>query len=317
MLRIQKFGGSSLADLQRIHAVSAIVKKAREEGDVVAVVSAMGKTTNALLARAKALQENPEAQTLDILLTVGEQESAALLALSLQAQGVRAKAFTGWQAGILTDENHGNARIRAVASEALEQALREGIVPVVTGFQGVTAEGAITTLGRGGSDTTAVALAAALCADECEIYTDVEGIYTADPRLLPAAKRWDAIDTRDMLRLAMAGSQVLHPESVALALQHTVPLTLRSSFVRAQGTRVALLGEERAKLAGLSASDGEIHIVGAHAGAETLSQSVLLLAAHGIAVLSGAIADGEISLRVSPKDAEASLRLLHEHFFEQ
>ena len=242
MLIVQKFGGSSLADLQRLRRAAGIAAEARRrENQVVLVVSAAGNSTDELLSLARRILPHPPRRELDALLATGEQRSAALMAMMLESLGCPARSFSGARAGIHTDGNFGEAAILRVEPETLRRSLSDGEIAVVAGFQGRSPTGEVATLGRGGSDTTAVALAAALEAERCEIYTDVDGICTADPRLIPSARLLREIDSRDMLRLAQAGSQVLHPGSVRLAMEKTVPLWLLSSFRAGEGTRVLLL----------------------------------------------------------------------------
>ncbi|MEW6192851.1 MAG: aspartate kinase [Bacillota bacterium] len=239
MLIVQKFGGSSVADAARIKRVAQRVWRTRQEGnDVVVVVSAMGDTTDDLISLARKVAVEPAAREMDQLLSTGEQVSIALLAMALQDLGADAISLTGQQAGITTDGVYGKASITGVATERLRAELDAGKIVVVAGFQGVGPTGDVTTLGRGGSDTTAVALAAALGADRCEIYTDVDGVYTADPRLVPEASKLPAISHDEMLELASLGAVVLHPRSVELARLYGVPLVVRSSFNNNQGTLV-------------------------------------------------------------------------------
>src|SRR5690606_14565680 len=207
--RVMKFGGTSVGDVDRIRKVAGRVAQAASAGEkVVVVVSAMGRTTDRLLGLAREIALRPSRRELDALLATGEQQTTALLCLALHERGVPARSLTGAQAGFLTDSQHGNARIMSVAPESVRESLAAGEVAVVAGFQGVDDQGHITTLGRGGSDTTAVALAASLGAETCEIYTDTDGIYTADPHLLPSAAKIDAIDYTEMLELASQGAKV-------------------------------------------------------------------------------------------------------------
>ena len=244
MLTIQKFGGSSLADVEKLHRAAQLCVRERERGrDVVMVVSAMGGATDELLALAYSVSAAPEGRELDALMSTGECASAALCAIALEALGQRALSLSGWQSGIFTDSVHGEAQIETLTAGRIRAALARGIVPVVSGFQGIDSRGDVTTLGRGGSDTTAVALAAALNADSCDIFTDVAGIYTADPRLVPSAKLLAAADTRDMLRLSYAGAQVLYARSLETALERGVELRLRGADGVGEGTLVRLLGE--------------------------------------------------------------------------
>jgi aspartate kinase len=238
-LLVQKYGGTSLGDPERIRKVAARI--ARECGNgtrVVVTVSAMGRTTDQLIAQARQLAPRPSRRELDVLLATGEQQSIALLTLALQELGIRARSFTGAQAGLTTDSQFGSARILRVPATPLLDALDDNDVLVVAGFQGVDAGGSITTLGRGGSDTTAVALAAALGARECEIYTDTEGIYTTDPHALPAARKLEQVHYDEMLELAALGARVLHPRSVWYARRYGVVMHVRSSFSYNDGTFV-------------------------------------------------------------------------------
>lgn len=228
---VQKFGGTSVADTEKIKNVAKTVIKEKENGnDVVVVVSAMGHTTDYLVKMAKDLSPNPSGREMDMLLSTGEGVSIALLAMAIQAQGYDAVSFNAMQIGIMTENVHSKARIVDIKTDKLKKNLQEGKIIVVAGFQGVTEDGEITTLGRGGSDTSAVALAAALNADRCDIYTDVEGVYTTDPRIVPKATRLNEISYEEMLELAHAGANVLHPRSVETAKQFNVPLRVRSSF---------------------------------------------------------------------------------------
>ena len=242
MRMVQKFGGTSLADAQCIRrAAQRAVDLAKQGWQVVVVVSAQGHTTDRLLENAKAQSNLPPLRELDALLSCGEQMSAALMAMTLTDMGCKAVSLTGWQAGILTDSNHGNARILGLQTDRIQRHLDAGDVVVVTGFQGVDACGNVTTLGRGGSDTTAVALAAFLKADGCEIYTDVDGVYDKDPRTHADAVRFDRIDYDAMLALVRAGAQVLHDRCVELAQEHNVKVRVLSSFRPGPGTLVERL----------------------------------------------------------------------------
>ncbi|MEI6616465.1 MAG: aspartate kinase [Cyanobium sp. ELA507] len=242
-LLVQKFGGTSLADVDRIQAVARRISASREEGhDLVIVVSAMGHTTDELTGLAKAISADPPRREMDMLLATGEQVSIALLAMALHAQGVPAVSMTGPQVGIVTESAHGRARILEVRTERLRRLLDDGQVVVVAGFQGTSSGAAgtpeITTLGRGGSDTSAVALAAALGADACEIYTDVPGVLTTDPRKVADAQLMESVSCDEMLELASLGAAVLHPRAVEIARNYGVPLVVRSSWSDAPGTRL-------------------------------------------------------------------------------
>jgi aspartate kinase len=236
---VQKYGGTSVGDVERIKKVADRVKLAVNQGhQVVVVVSARAGVTNELIARAKAVCANPSDRELDMLLSVGEQETIALTAMALHGQGVSAVSYTGGQAGIFTDRSHTKAKIQTINARALEKDLESGKVVIVAGFQGVNEDGQITTLGRGGSDLTAIALAAALRADKCEIFTDVDGVYTADPRIVGAARKLAEISYDEMLELASSGSKVMQSRSVEFAKKHGVIFEVRSSFNYNPGTVV-------------------------------------------------------------------------------
>ena len=239
-LIVQKYGGSSVANPERVREVAKRVAKARRAGhQVVVVVSALGDTTDDLLTLANQVSRHPSDREMDMLLSTGEQVSAALLAMAIQALGLKAISLTGAQVGIVTDRSHTQARILDVSAQRLKQALARGYVVIVTGFQGITLDHEITTLGRGGSDLTAVAVAKALNARICEIYTDVEGVYTADPRVVPNARKLPTISYDEMLELASLGAQVMQARSMEMAKKYEVPLHIRSSFSRRTGTIIS------------------------------------------------------------------------------
>jgi aspartate kinase len=236
---VQKYGGTSVGDVDRIKNVAARIKLARDAGnELVVVVSARAGVTNELIARAKALCPLPSERELDQLLAIGEQETIALTAMALHGIGVRAVSYTGAQAGIFTDKVHTKAKIRTINAAPLEKDLADGNVIIVAGFQGINDDGQVTTLGRGGSDLTAIALAAAIQADKCEIYTDVDGVYTADPRVVPAARKLPEISYDEMLELASLGSKVMQTRSVEFAAKYGVVFEVRSSFNQNPGTIV-------------------------------------------------------------------------------
>jgi aspartate kinase len=240
-LYVHKYGGTSVGSLERIEAVAARVARHRAEGHrVVVVVSAMSGETNRLQALGLDLGGQAVPREMDVLLASGEQASAALTAIALKGLGVPAQSFLADQLPIRTDSAHTRARIEHIATEALCDALDGGVVPVVAGFQGLAVDGSITTLGRGGSDTTAVALAAALKADECQIYTDVDGVYTTDPRVVSSARRLPRVTFEEMLEMASLGSKVLHPRSVEFAGKYGVPVRVLSSFEEGPGTLITL-----------------------------------------------------------------------------
>lgn len=228
---VQKFGGTSVADTDKIKKVADAVIREKELGNnVVVVVSAMGHTTDYLVKMAKDISQNPSDREMDMLLSTGEGVSIALLTMAIQAKGYEAISLNGMQIGIITENVHQKARIIEIKTDRLKENLEEGKIIVVAGFQGITVNGEITTLGRGGSDTSAVALAAALKASRCDIYTDVEGVYTTDPRVVPKASRLKSISYDEMLELARVGANVLHPRSVETAKLRKVPLRVRSTF---------------------------------------------------------------------------------------
>lgn len=238
-LIVMKFGGSSVGTPERMQLVAQrIIERQQEGNEIVVVVSAMGDTTDDLIDQSKLLNPNPSAREMDMLLTVGEQISIALLAMTIEAAGGKAKSFTGWQAGMRTDAVHGKAKIADIQPQRVLDALKSGHIAVIAGFQGTSEAGEITTLGRGGSDTTAVALAAAVNADLCEIYTDVDGVYTTDPRVVKHARKLNEISYDEMLELAHLGAAVLHPRAVEYAKHNNVQLVVRSSFTKNEGTSV-------------------------------------------------------------------------------
>ena len=239
MLIVQKYGGSSLANAARVHAAARRVTGLAQQGaQVIVVVSAQGDTTDELITKAEFVNLRGASREMDMCLAVGEQLSAALMAMAIGALGYPAVSLTGWQAGIETDGVHQNARILRLNNDRIQRELDQGNIVVVTGFQGIDAKGDITTLGRGGSDTTAVALAAFLQADLCQIYTDVDGIYDRDPRVYPGATRFGRISYEKMLRLIAGGAQVLHDRSVEFARDYQIPVEVLSSFTGAPGTIV-------------------------------------------------------------------------------
>ncbi len=238
-LFVQKYGGTSVGTVERIEAVAQKVKSFRDQGhQVVVVVSAMSGETNRLIGLAKSISESPDPREMDVLVSTGEQVTIALLSMALQKAGVDARSFTGWQAGIHTDNVHMKARIEDINSDAMRAELDQGRVVIVAGFQGIDDDNNITTLGRGGSDTTGVALAAALKADECQIYTDVDGVYTTDPRVVPLARRMEKVTFEEMLEMASLGSKVLQIRSVEFAGKYKVPLRVLSSFQDGPGTLI-------------------------------------------------------------------------------
>ena len=240
-LIVQKYGGTSVGSVERIEAVADKIAGFRDRGEsVVVVVSAMSGETNRLIALANEIQEHPTAREMDVLVSTGEQVTTALLSMALHKRGYAAKSYNGSQVRIVTDEQHTRARIKSIDDAKIRKDLDDGCVVVVAGFQGVDDQGNITTLGRGGSDTTAVALAAALKADECQIYTDVDGVYTTDPRVVDNARRLDRITFEEMLEMASLGSKVLQIRSVEFAGKYNVPLRVLSSFEDGPGTLITV-----------------------------------------------------------------------------
>ena len=238
-LIVQKFGGTSVGNVERIRHVAGLVAKARQAGNsVVVVVSAMSGETDRLVRLAHEVADFPDEREMDMLLSTGERVTIALLAMALRAMGFDARSYTGRQVGIITDSTHTKARIARIAADRIEEALKEGIIPVVAGFQGIDEKSDVTTLGRGGSDLTAVALAAALKADRCLIHTDVDGVYTADPNLVPTARKLEKVSYEEMLEMASLGAKVLQSRSVEFAAKYDVPVVVKSTFVDGSGTLV-------------------------------------------------------------------------------
>ncbi len=272
---VQKYGGSSLADAAAIKRVAARIVESKSAGhDVVVAVSAMGDDTDDLLALAEGVSPKPPARELDMLLTAGERISMALVAMAISDLGFTARSLTGSQAGVITDSVHGKAKIIDVTPGRISSALADGHIVIVAGFQGVSQDTKeITTLGRGGTDTTAVALAAALGADYCEIYTDVDGVFTADPRIVPTARKLDRVSSEEMLELAACGAKILHVRCVEYARRYDIPIHVRSSFSQLEGTWVLPAGAmadaqgeamEQAIIAGVAhdRSESKITVVG-------------------------------------------------------
>ena len=264
---VQKFGGTSVGDLDRIRNVAQRVKAEVDAGNEVAVVvSAMSGTTNQLVAWAKDVGPLHDAREYDTIVATGEQVTVGLLAIALQNIGIDARSWLGWQVPFKTDSTHSSARIQSIEADEIAKRLSQGQVAVVAGFQGISEEGRITTLGRGGSDTSAVALAAALGADRCDIYTDVDGVYTTDPRIMPKARKLDQITFEEMLEMASAGAKVLQTRSVAMGMRHNVKIQVRSSFNDEPGTMVVDEDNqmEQQKISGIaySADEARITVVG-------------------------------------------------------
>lgn len=264
---VQKYGGTSVKSPERIKAVASRIKSYTEKGySVVVVVSAMGKTTDVLVDLAKELSDNPSKREMDMLLSTGEQVSIALLAIALHAAGIDAISYTGSQIQMMTDGNFSNAKIASISTDKILKALSENKVVIVAGFQGIDEDDNITTLGRGGSDTSAVALAAVLGTRDCEIYTDVDGVYTADPRMIPATRKLNEISYDEMLELARLGAGVLHSRSVEFAKKYNIRLHVRSSFSFEEGTIVMPMEEmvEKFIISGITAKQDEAKLTIRH-----------------------------------------------------
>ena len=262
-LVVAKFGGTSVASPERIQMVAKRLIEIKQQGNnVVAVVSAMGKTTDELIGLAKAINPSAPEREMDRLLSTGEQVSMTLLAMAIEARGYKSMSFTGRQAGIETDDVHAKAKIHRVNAERICEAIDKGFIPVVAGFQGIDSNGDITTLGRGGTDTTAVAIAWGIEADRCEIYSDVDGVYTADPRIAPRAKKLDVINYDDMLELSSAGAGVLQMRAVEFARKYKVVIHSRSAFSNAEGTFIkeATPEMEEAVITGIAHDTSEVKV---------------------------------------------------------
>ncbi len=296
-LIVQKFGGTSVGSPERIHAVADRIQRARADGNsLVVVVSAMGHTTDELIDLAHRVSKQPPHREMDMLLTAGERISMALLSMALVDRGVDAISFTGSQSGIITDASHRCARIRRILGDRVRAAVSAGKVAIVAGFQGVSETKEITTLGRGGSDTTAVALAAALKADRCEIFTDVDGVYSADPRFVKEAKLWKRLPHDLMVELATRGAGVLHPRSVELAKQFGVPVCVKNSLNNNEGTELVPMtkqehGMEEFRVIGVTTDKGKALV------------TVKLMRPGSVGALWGKASEGHL-LMVSPVFSE-------------
>jgi len=327
---VQKYGGSSVADADGIKRVAQRIVATRKAGhSVVVVVSAMGDTTDELHDLAKQVSPLPPGRELDMLLTAGERISMALLAMAIANLGLEARSFTGSQAGVITDSAHGRARIIDVTPGRISHALDEGAIPIVAGFQGVSQEGKdITTLGRGGSDTTAVALAAALAADVCEIYTDVDGVFTADPRIVRTARRIPWISYEEMLEMAACGAKVLQLRCVEYARRYGMPIHVRSSFSNRTGTRISQTDEtdegatvEQAIISGVAhdRSEAKVTVAGVPDKVGVAAQIFRTVAAAGINIdmivqnISAATTGlTDISFTLPRDDGEAAMAALRD-----
>ncbi|OLP66027.1 Aspartokinase 2 [Bacillus pumilus] len=313
-LIVQKFGGTSVGTTEKIQRVAERIIAERKAGhDVVVVVSAMGKSTDVLVDLAKELTDHPSKREMDMLLTTGEQVTISLLTMALQAKGFDAISFTGWQAGMKTENVHGNARIVDIDETRIREELNAGKVVVVAGFQGIADDLHITTLGRGGSDTTAVALAAALKADKCDIYTDVPGVFTTDPRYVSSARKLEGISYDEMLELANLGAGVLHPRAVEFAKNYQVPLEVRSSIVHEAGTLIEEESsmEQNLVVRGIAFEDQitRVTVCGLSSGLTTLSTIFTTLAKKNINVdiiIQSVTSTSQTSISFSVKTDELS-----------
>lgn len=319
-LIVQKFGGTSVGSVEKIKNVASRVLEEVERGnDVVVVVSAMGKTTDELVSMANEIASVPSKREMDMLLSTGEQVTISLLTMALLEQGQPAVSFTGWQAGMITEAVHGNARIVKIEPARVQEVLQAGKVAVVAGFQGVDENNEITTLGRGGSDTTAVALAAALNASRCDIYTDVTGVFTTDPRYIPNARKLLSVSYDEMLELANLGAGVLHPRAVEFAKNYHIPIEVRSSMEKESGTIIEeeALMEENLIVRGIAFEDKitRITVVGLPPSLSGLSTIFTTLASHHINVdiiIQSVTAEDttNLSFSIKTEDTEEALRVL-------
>ncbi len=319
---VQKFGGTSVADTQKIHNVAnAVIREKQNGNDVIVIVSAMGHTTDYLIKMAKEVTSNPDSREMDMLLATGEQVSIALLTMAIQSHGYKAISMNGQQVGIITENIHSKARIVDIKTDKLKQHLKEGNIIVVAGFQGVTPEGEITTLGRGGSDTSAVAIAAAMNAERCDIYTDVEGVYATDPRIVPNIQKSEVISYEEMLELARVGANVLHPRSVETAKQFNVPLRVRSSF-KLDNMGTLIIGVENMEIykpvAGVAADSSQVRILLANLPdiPGTAAKLFGALAKNNISVdmIIQSLANNgtnSIAFTVDAEDLDEALNILH------
>lgn len=322
-LVVQKFGGTSVGSPERImHVAKRVIEEKNRGNNVVVVVSAMGKTTDSLVKLASDITSKPSKREMDVLLSTGEQITISLLSMALNAQNVEAISFTGWQAGMETEAVHGNARILNIKTEKIESHLQQGKVVIVAGFQGVTEDGDITTLGRGGSDTTAVALAAALKADKCDIYTDVTGVFTTDPRFVKNARKLLAISYDEMLELANLGAGVLHPRAVEYAKNYQLPLVVRSSMEQEEGTIIEeeVSMEQNLVVRGVAFEDNitSVTVFGLKDPLISLSTIFSTLAAHHINVdiIIQSLTDKQttnLSFSIKDSDLDDTLKVLQEN----
>ena len=322
MLIVQKFGGSSVADAEKINRVAGIIADTYADGnDVVVVLSAQGDTTDDLIAKAAEINPKASKREMDVLLSTGEQISVALMSMALERMGLPVVSLTGWQVQMRTNFDYSNARILSCSTERIQQELDKRRIVIVTGFQGVNGMGDITTLGRGGSDTSAVAIAAVLHADKCQIFTDVEGVFTADPRKVPNARKLDEITYDEMMELASLGAQVLHNRSVEMAKRYGVDLEVLSSYVRKPGTKVkeVVKNVEQMKISGIAKDNNvsRIAVVGVpdEPGIAFKLFRVLANSKINVDIILQSIdrnGTNDISFTVSEEDDEKTMQLVEE-----
>ncbi|MES9700920.1 aspartate kinase [Bacillus sp. JJ927] len=318
---VQKFGGTSVGSIERIQHVANLIIEEYERGhSIVSVVSAMGKNTDELVALANAITENPSKREMDMLLTTGEQVTISLLTMALQTKGYNAISLTGWQAGITTESVHSSARITDINTSRIQSYLADGTIVILAGFQGISEENEITTLGRGGSDTTAVALAAALKAKKCDIYTDVTGVYTTDPRVVQDAYKLDEISYDEMLELANLGAGVLHPRAVEFAKNHNVVLEVRSSMEQKNGTIVKgeCNMEQQSIVKGIAFEDNitRVTIKGLEQGALSTVFSTLAAAHINVDIIIQSITNEgtvHLSFSIHSNDLRETLEVLEQN----
>ncbi|AZQ48204.1 aspartate kinase [Bacillus albus] len=318
---VQKFGGTSVGSVERIQHVANLIIEEYERGhSIVSVVSAMGKSTDELVALANAITENPSKREMDMLLSTGEQVTISLLTMALQTKGYNAISLTGWQAGITTESVHSSARITDIHTDRIQSYLTEGTIVIVAGFQGMSENHEITTLGRGGSDTTAVALAAALKAKKCDIYTDVTGVYTTDPRVVKDAYKLEEISYDEMLELANLGAGVLHPRAVEFAKNHNVILEVRSSMEQENGTIVKgeCNMEQQSIVKGIAFEDNitRVTMKGLEQGALSTVFSTLAAARINVDIIIQSITNEgtvHLSFSIHSNDLKETLEVLEQH----
>lgn len=318
---VKKFGGTSIGDTDHIGNAAAKVAEAHARGDdLLVVVSAMGGMTEELAAYCSQVVPDQNQAERDAVLAAGEQVTAGLFSMALQAANIPSRSWTGWQLPVSTDGSHGAATITEVNTDAIEQELAAGGVPVVAGFQGLGPDGRITTLGRGGSDLTAVAIAAAIGAERCDIYTDVPGVYTADPNLVPGARKLAQVSYQEMLEMASMGARVLQPQAVELASREGVIVRVLSSFDRQPGTLLCAEPDQNnaPKVRGIACAEdmASLALIGSGLGADPSIRRLLLdtLAKQGIAAEAGAESDVKIVAQVAPDAIKSAVRALHTAF---